>query len=84
MTLHLYLSFPPDLVDQPVIYEAASRFGVRPNIRRASIEASSGWVILDLEGEQRALDDAVGWFKNRGVSVHQMERDVTRDVTAVT
>jgi ABC-type methionine transport system ATPase subunit len=72
----LYLSFPEPLVERPVIYEAANRFGVMPNIRRANVEAHSGWVILELVGEQPAIDDAVAWFVEIGVAVNRMEGDV--------
>lgn len=71
----LYLSFPEHLVERPVIYEAATPFGVMPNILRSSIEAHSGWVMLELDGEQQALDDAVACFREMGVSVNGMEGD---------
>jgi ABC-type methionine transport system ATPase subunit len=74
--VRLYLSFPEDLVERPVIFEAANRFGVMPNIRRANVEANSGWVILELTGEQEALDDAIAYFSEVGVSVNRMEGDV--------
>lgn len=76
--VRLYLSFPEELVEQPLIYEAANRFGVLPNILRASIEAHSGWVILELSGEQQGVDDAINWFRERGVSVNRMEGDALR------
>ena len=72
----LHLSFPEPLVERPVIYEAANRFGVVPNIRRANVETHSGWVILELTGEQTAIDDAVTWFSEVGVIVNRMEGDV--------
>lgn len=72
----LYLSFPEALVERPLIFEAADRFGVMPNIRRANVEAHSGWVILELSGEQQNIDDAVAWFSEIGVSVNRMEGDV--------
>lgn len=72
----LYLSFPEPLVERPVIYEAANRFGVVPNIRRANVEAHSGWVILELTGEQDSIDQAVSWFGEVGVMVNRMEGDV--------
>jgi ABC-type methionine transport system ATPase subunit len=74
--VRLYLSFPEDLVERPVIFEAAKRFDVMPNIRRANVEANSGWVILELTGEQQALDDAIAYFSEVGVSVNRMEGDV--------
>ena len=72
----LHLSFPEPLVERPVIYEAANRFGVVPNIRRANVETHSGWVILELVGDQGAIDDAVNWFSEVGVIVYRMEGDV--------
>jgi hypothetical protein len=72
----LHLSFPEPLVERPVIYEAANRFGVVPNIRRANVETHSGWVILELTGEQGAIDEAVSWFSDVGVIVNRMEGDV--------
>jgi hypothetical protein len=69
-------SFPEPLVERPVIYEAANRFGVMPNIRRANVETHSGWVILELTGEKKAIDDAVSWFSEVGVVVNRMEGDV--------
>jgi len=72
----LHLSFPEPLVERPVIYEAANRFGVMPNIRRANVEAHTGWVILELSGEPQAIDEAVAWFGEVGVMVNRMEGDV--------
>ena len=72
----LHLSFPEPLVERPVIYEAANRFGVMPNIRRANVETHSGWVILELTGDQQSIDEAVTWFSEVGVIVNRMEGDV--------
>ncbi len=72
----LHLSFPEPLVERPVIYEAANRFGVVPNIRRANVETHTGWVILDLTGDQQSIDEAVTWFSEVGVIVNRMEGDV--------
>ena len=72
----LHLSFPEPLVERPVIYEAANRFGVVPNIRRANVETHTGWVILELTGDQQSIDEAVTWFSEVGVIVNRMESDV--------
>ena len=52
--LRLFVSFPEDLVDRPMIYEVVKRFDVVPNIRRANVEPHSGWVILELTGSHGA------------------------------
>ncbi len=75
-SIRLYLTFPEDLVGQPVIYEVVKRFDVIPNVRRANVEAHSGWVILELSGASEALDAAIAYFKETGVEVNRMEGDV--------
>ena len=55
MQVRLFVSFPEELVDRPMIYEIVKRFDVVPNIRRANVEAHSGWMILELSGEQDAV-----------------------------
>lgn len=72
----LFLSFPEHLVDQPIIYEAVRRFDVVPNIRRANVEAHSGWVILEMKGDDEKIEGAVAYFRETGVSVNRMEGDV--------
>ena len=48
--LRLFVSFPEELVERPMIYEMVKRFDIVPNIRRANVEAHSGWVILEISG----------------------------------
>ena len=74
--VRLFVSFPEDLVDRPMIYEIVHRFDVVPNIRRANVEASSGWVILELNGDAGALDAAIGWLEDQGATVNRMQGDV--------
>ena len=75
-SLRLFLSFPESLVDRPMIYEVVKRFDVVPNIRRANVEANSGWVILEVSGEQDQLDGAIAYFEGLGCTVNRMEGDV--------
>jgi ABC-type methionine transport system ATPase subunit len=74
--LRLFVSFPEPLVDQPMIYEMIKRFDVVPNIRRANVEAHSGWVILELSGAQNARVAAIEYLEGLGCTVNRMEGDV--------
>ena len=74
--VRLFVSFPEDLVDRPMIYEVVKRFDVVPNIRRANVEAHSGWVILELTGAEEHLDAAVAYLEEVGCTVNTMEGDV--------
>ena len=78
MTEHvrLFVSFPEDLVDRPMIYEVVKRFDVVPNIRRANVEQHSGWVILELTGAQEQLDGSIAYLEEVGCTVNTMEGDV--------
>ena len=58
-----------------MIYEIVKQFDVVPNIRRANVEAHSGWMILELGGpEQR--DAAIAYLEGLGCTVNRMEGDV--------
>ncbi len=74
--IRLFVSFPEQLVDRPMIYELVKRFDVVPNIRRANVEAHSGWVILELAGPQHSRDEAIAYLEDLGCSVNRMEGDV--------
>ena len=74
--LHLFVSFPEELVEKPMIYELVKRFDVVPNIRRANVEEHSGWVILGLTGEHSACDQAIAYLEQLGCTVNPMEGDV--------
>jgi len=78
MTDHerLFVSFPEELVDRPMVYEIVKRFDVVPNIRRANVEAHSGWVILELQGSEEHRAAAIAYLEEVGCTVNHMEGDV--------
>ena len=45
------------------------RFDVEPNIRRASVESHEGWIICELDGPAEAVEGAMAWLEEIGVSV---------------
>jgi ABC-type methionine transport system ATPase subunit len=74
--LKLFVSFPEERVAQPIIYELVKRFDVVPNIRRANVEAHSGWMILELSGASEARAAAISYLEGLGCTVNRMEGDV--------
>jgi L-aspartate semialdehyde sulfurtransferase ferredoxin len=75
-SLRLFVSFPEELVDRPLIYEIIKKFDVVPNIRRANVEGHSGWLILEVNGDPSQLDAAIAYFEGLGCTVNRMEGDV--------
>lgn len=72
----LFVSFPEELVDRPMIYEVVKQFDVVPNIRRANVEAHSGWVILEFEGSDDSIRQAIAYLESVGCTCNSMEGDV--------
>ncbi|MGD0440097.1 MAG: NIL domain-containing protein [Acidimicrobiales bacterium] len=72
MNERVRLTFPEELVREPVVAQLVRRFDVEPNIRRASVEAHQGWVICELVGTASAIEGAVAWLEEIGVSVDRL------------
>lgn len=74
-TRSVKLTFPQDLIKEPVIFLMAKKFGVMPNIRRAKVTESVGEVVLELDGEEAELEKGIAYLKERGVKVEAAERE---------
>ena len=74
--LRLRLTFPTHLVQEPIVYRLVKDFDIVINIRRADVKADYGWIALELEGDEGALERGVKWLKTKGVHVDPIERDV--------
>ena len=68
-----HLTLPQHLANEPVIYNLGKRFDVVTNIRRASVEERFGWLILELDGSDEAIGEAVSWLGDQGVEVDRID-----------
>jgi L-aspartate semialdehyde sulfurtransferase ferredoxin len=74
--MRLRLTFPPSLIQEPLLYRLVKDFDIVINIRRADVKADYGWVVLELEAEEPTLERGVAWLKAKGVQVDPIESDV--------
>ena len=74
--MRVRLTFPPSLIQEPIVYRLVKDFDIVINIRRADVKADYGWVALELDGEEAQLERGVKWLKEKGVQVDPIERDV--------
>jgi L-aspartate semialdehyde sulfurtransferase ferredoxin len=74
--MRIHLTFPPERIKDPVIYQLGRDFGLVTNIRRADVTATYGWVTLEIEGKEDDLERAVAWLKDKGLKVDPIEKDV--------
>ena len=69
-------TFEPNLIRRPVVYELGHNFQVVTDIRMADVEETTGWVVLELEGELDEIDRAIAWAQEIGVRVDPLPGDV--------
>ena len=70
-----HLTFPQHLIDEPLIYNLGREFDVVTNIRRANVEESIAWVILELDGAEDEVARALEWLAERGVEIERIPED---------
>ena len=69
-------TFPQELIREPIIYNLSHQFKVITNIRQADVTEHKGWVVLELEGEEKENEQAITWVTNKGVRVDPVIGDV--------
>lgn len=72
----LHLTFPEQLVQEPIIYNLGKKYDLVTNIRRANVEEKFGWVILEIEGSGDALEKGIRYMQDLGVQVDRISGDV--------
>ena len=75
-TKRVRFTFPQGLIKQPVIYQLGQDFEVVTNIRRADVRDDMGWVVLELEGKDKVIDDSLKWVISTGVRVDPVGGDI--------
>lgn len=69
-------TFPEGLIKEPLVYTLGREFGVVTNIRMADVDLHTGWVVLELEGDQSEIDRSLEWAEAKGVRIDPVTGDV--------
>ncbi len=72
----IYLTYPPQLVREPLVCRMYAELGVEFNLRTASVTDEIGIIGLELHGDPAAIEAAIEFFRCRGVRVEPIELDV--------
>ena len=75
----MIFSFPQEHIQEPIIYNLSHEFRIVTNIIRADISEEKGWIILELEGDSKEIEQAINWVTARGVRVDPVVRDTVED-----
>lgn len=66
------LTFPEQLIKEPLVGKMMRRYDVLPNIRRADIDDTLGWMICEITGEHAVVEEALKWIEGEGVQVDRL------------
>jgi ABC-type methionine transport system ATPase subunit len=69
------LTFPEEAIREPIIYNLSQQFNVMTNIRTADISEDKGWAVVELEGEEKAIEEGIAWVTTKGVKVDFVGED---------
>jgi len=69
------LTFSPETITEPIIYNLGQQFRIITNIRQADLAGDRGWIVLELDGEEQDIEAGIGWAISRGVRVDPVSGD---------
>lgn len=69
------LTYPPSLVEEPIVYSLIKQFDLVTNIRSANVAGDQGWLVIDLEGSLAAIEQALAWAREQGMAVEVLPRE---------
>ncbi|MGH9312550.1 MAG: NIL domain-containing protein [Vicinamibacterales bacterium] len=72
----VYLTYPPRLIKEPVIYQLGKKFRVVTNIRGANVSGEMGLVALEIDGAQSEVEAAIRWLAEIGIQVEPISKNV--------
>ena len=72
----VYLTFPKELVKEPLVCLLAKKFDIIFNIRGSTVTTEMGLLALEINGERAEVERAIGWLKDKGVIVEPIEKNV--------
>jgi len=68
-----WLTYPKQLITEPVIWQIGHKFKVVTNVRQASVAKDMGIVCVQLEGSRDEIKKAVTWLERKGITVEPVE-----------
>ena len=71
------LSFTLETSSEPIIYNIGQQFNVITNIRRADATEDRGWIEVELEGEEKDIEEGITWAISKGVRVEPLTNETT-------
>ena len=71
----VHLTYPPHLVDQPIIHEFIRKFDVVVNILEANVTRQKGWLLVAVRGEEQVVQEGLEWLSAQGIEVKEWAKE---------
>ena len=79
-TRRLMLFFPKCETEKPIVYRLVKDFDLEINIFRAKVTPDEeGYLVLDLTGEETAIEAGIAWTRGLGIEVREHEKGLRWD-----
>lgn len=76
----IVLTFPHNLLDQPIVYKLVKDHNLIFNILQARITPKEeGLMVLELKGRKEDYAEGIKYLTSIGVKIQPLSQDVTRD-----
>jgi ABC-type methionine transport system ATPase subunit len=72
----VWLTYPPQKIKRPIIWELGKKFDIVTDIRQASVNDELGIVCLELDGAAAEIKAGISWLEKNGVNVDPVEINV--------
>ena len=69
------LTFSPETITEPIIYNLGQQFKIVTNIRQADVAGDRGWIVLELDGKDQDIEAGIAWVISKGVRVDPVSGD---------
>jgi len=79
MKTKYFLTFPHNVVQEPITYYLVENFHIKLNILRAHIDEKGGKMVLELMGSSDTIKKGIQFIKSKGVIVQSIEEGVRKD-----
>ena len=74
----IVLTFPHQLINQPITYHLIKDYDLKVNILRARINPrEEGRLMIEISGEKKSLDRGMKYLKEMGLEIQSLAQDIT-------
>jgi ABC-type methionine transport system ATPase subunit len=68
------LVYSVELLSQPSLSQLIKQFELVTNIREANVTSDHGWLVVDIEGSEEAVERGLAWATEQGLQVEALSQ----------